>query len=889
MATHAAQADLLEAIPFVRDITPLDLLQLPQGLFEALPKPCNLKRSAASGGPIWPPVLTNVLINGLLILHHKPHLVGKQGLDEHYNWLSAFIYRQTRGWDPKALARNTIEIKRTTPGERVFGIIRNRKQISSKVQTIGEYLKDTHWAYVTQGPKPSKDLLSQVPGMGLRTNDITNIDVPPHHHHHHQQHTTTTSTSRPSTANSHPSLIVAHPPKQSSGPLDLSHISLEPTWLPPTPFSLPSTPTNPSSAFLYPADIPDFEFVDARVLGYNPEDWPEYESRWLHGPNVPPSCATATNNNTSLLQRRQRRASFSLGPDAFALGLHGQQHFHHHPQSQHQPTPTLPKRTVLKLASASVAVQFGGGSIPPKKKAGGISPSLFNTQHQLARLDQRSAGIDNATLVAVSSIELDAASQELIKPFAAGTRIYHVDLPVHLPSARSDRAYFAQGVGYEFHIKARVELQLGEGIFTDEELKSVSDVYYNSALVNAPSPHLQLMNGYHETVPLRLANRHELDGNGTLSPSVLVADGLAISFMTNLWTNMTKNPEGTDTDLTRYVIVQTILPRSAAARSQDPLLVVVYSPRVCHTSEEATARMIIHPEDARSNSGSPVEHHTDWIAPYELSDTEMNATPRASMSASLSLSPVFDRVSSISPVITKKTRESSFDQKGKGRRNSTLRESITSSPSIVAGSTVANPAVNVSTGTVGPIRRESKQHAASYSPFPTASGMIARRHTHGAAVGTPKDALGFPVTSKVAPATTTPPQVASALEQTPTDVLGGVSGQPGHPTGMVSLSPPPLETSAIHHPTAYPDGWDSMLQTQGDVSPLGQDNTNYMLPSPQGWPYGMSSAMNPHKDTTLGSMGYHSSQATYPAYSNSTYHDSQDYLYQYGAAGPSWA
>ncbi|CAG8594092.1 11260_t:CDS:2, partial [Acaulospora colombiana] len=742
MATHAAQADLLEAIPFVRDITPLDLLQLPQGLFEALPKPCNLKRSAASGGPIWPPVLTNVLINGLLILHHKPHLVGKQGLDEHYNWLSAFIYRQTRGWDPKALARNTIEIKRTNPGERVFGIIRNRKQISSKVQTIG--------AYVTQGPKPSKDLLSQVPGMGLRTNDITNIDAP---HHHHQQQYTTTTTTRPSTANSHPSLIVAHPHKQSALPLDLSHISLEPAWLPPTPFSLPSTPTNPSSAFLYPADIPDFEFVDARVLGYNPEDWPEYESRWLHGPNVPPSCTTANNNNTSLLQRRQRRASFSLGPDAFALAA------------------TLPKRTVLKLASASVAVQFGGGSIPPKKKAGGVSPSLFNTQHQLARLDQRSAGIDNTTLVAVSSIELDAASQELIKPFAAGTRIYHVDLPVHVPSAPSDRAYLAQGVGYEFHIKARVELQLGEGIFTDEELKSVSDVYYNSALVNAPSPQLQLMNGYHETVPLRLANRHEIDGNGTLSPSSLVADGLAISFMTNLWTNMTKNPEATDTDLTRYVIVQTILPRSAAARSQDPLLVVVYSPRVCHTSEEASARMVILSDSARSNSGSPVQHHTDGIASYDLSDTEMNATPRPSMSASLSLSPVFDRVSSISPVITKKARESSFDQKGKGRRNSTLRESITSSPSIVAGTTVANPAVNVSTGTVGPIRRESKQHAASYSPFPTASGMMARRHTHGAAVGTPKGALGFPVTSKVAPTTTTPPQVASALEQTSADIL----------------------------------------------------------------------------------------------------------------------
>jgi hypothetical protein len=382
--------------------------------------------------------------------------------------------------------------------------------------------------------------------MGLRTNDITNTDVTHHQHHHHQlhhQHHTTTTTTISAGNNGHPSLIVAHPPKQSAVPLDLSHISLEPTWLPPTPFSLPSTPTNPSSAFLYPADIPDFEFVDARVLGYNPEDWPEYESRWLHGPTAPHSSTTAT--NTSLIQRRQRRASFSLGSDAFALGLL------HHQQSHHQPTPTLPKRTVLKLASASVAVQFGGSSIPAKKKAagGGVSPSLFNTHHQLARLDPKGAGIDNnnATLVAVSSIELDTISQELIKPFAAGTRIYHVDLPLYLPSAPSDRAYLAQGVGYDFHIKARVELQLGEGIYTDEELKSVSDVYYNSGLKGAPSPQLQLMNGYHETVPLRLANRHEIDGKGTLSPSSLVADGLAISFMTNLWNNVIKNPEATDT------------------------------------------------------------------------------------------------------------------------------------------------------------------------------------------------------------------------------------------------------------------------------------------------------------------------------------------------------
>lgn len=86
---------------------------------------------------------SNLLLAGLLILHHKPHLVGKQGLEEHYNWLSAFIYRQTRGWDHSALARNVVEIHRTRPGERAVGVVRNRKQISSKVQTIGEYVSFT--------------------------------------------------------------------------------------------------------------------------------------------------------------------------------------------------------------------------------------------------------------------------------------------------------------------------------------------------------------------------------------------------------------------------------------------------------------------------------------------------------------------------------------------------------------------------------------------------------------------------------------------------------------------------------------------------------------------------------------------------------------------------
>jgi hypothetical protein len=79
----SSTAEQLEAFPFVRELNPLDFLHLPRGLFEALPKPCtqtvnarrqhtsyplstgNMKRSAASAGPIWPPVLTNVLLNGI--------------------------------------------------------------------------------------------------------------------------------------------------------------------------------------------------------------------------------------------------------------------------------------------------------------------------------------------------------------------------------------------------------------------------------------------------------------------------------------------------------------------------------------------------------------------------------------------------------------------------------------------------------------------------------------------------------------------------------------------------------------------------------------------------------------------------------------------------------
>lgn len=125
-----------------------------------------------------------------MILHHKPHLVGKSGtcgfsrrdlsccftdriiyiigLEEKFNWLSAFIYRQTRGWDLAALARvraipltltrtlnpvkqNTIEIKPTLPGEKKIGVIRNRKQISSKVQTIGEYVRPSSRRHVERG------------------------------------------------------------------------------------------------------------------------------------------------------------------------------------------------------------------------------------------------------------------------------------------------------------------------------------------------------------------------------------------------------------------------------------------------------------------------------------------------------------------------------------------------------------------------------------------------------------------------------------------------------------------------------------------------------------------------------------------------------------------
>lgn len=106
-------------------------------------------------------------------------------------------------------------------------------------------------AYVTQGPKPAKDLLPTAQRLGCDELSLTAPIFGP----------------CGSAGDSSPTLV--HPP-------DLSQVSLEPTWLPPTPFSLPATPNH--SPFSYP-DVTDYEMHDARILGYEPAVWREFADR----------------------------------------------------------------------------------------------------------------------------------------------------------------------------------------------------------------------------------------------------------------------------------------------------------------------------------------------------------------------------------------------------------------------------------------------------------------------------------------------------------------------------------------------------------------------------------------------------------------------------------
>lgn len=512
MSASSSQADLLESIPFVRDITPLDLLDLPTNLvFGSLPKPHNLKRSA--GGPIWPPVLTNVLVNGLLILHHKPHLVGKQGLEEHYNWLSAFIYRQTRGWDQSALARNVVEIRSAGPGERVVGVIRNRKQISSKVQTIGEYLKDTHWAYVTQGPRS----LKEAPSIG----PVAGISAP-----------ATEMPTRP---------VPRESSGQSPGIPDISHVPLQLGWSPPAPFSLPITPRQ--SPFLYPADVPDYEFVDARLLGYDRGEWPEFDEHMAH----------------------YRRAQLPLMLDNYVIGkTTSRSHFD----------------GSLLLTSITMAVHF---STHPPHPADG-SPVL--RKHQLAHLSQH----NDELMQTVYLRNLDAKAQTLVQAINPSNRVYHVDLPICLPIG--DHSFSLQDVQPGHHVKCNIGLHAGNAMAPyDDELKAISEVY-RVADQGAGAQTLERLEGYQD---VSLIKRQPGYHGGLFAP------GPATAFMGKLWKDATGQSGGTSTDLNRYAIVQTIFSRSHIDAGK-PLLTIVYTPRQVSFPQEATARLLVGHENTVGDS-----------------------------------------------------------------------------------------------------------------------------------------------------------------------------------------------------------------------------------------------------------------------------------------------
>ncbi|KAG8858814.1 hypothetical protein FRB91_009315 [Serendipita sp. 411] len=620
------QIDLLEAIPFVRDISALDLLDLPQGLFESLPKPCNLKRSAASGGPIWPPVLTKVLCDGLLVLHHKQHLVGKQGLDEHYNWLSAFIYRQTRGWDPNALAHNNVRID----PKRLIGIIRNRKQISSKVQTIGEYLKETHWAYVVQGPRQAKDTLQPTSSLvsGLPQTSIGNSEA---------------QASSPAVG---PVDTKADPPRISSPQtsdsrsnedhsrsLDLSRVSLELVPLPPTPFSLPSTPNH--SPFLYPSDVPDFEYSDAQVLGYDPSAWPEFEAQYRSITESQPLPAILGTG----ISRLREPCSFYEGD----ITLHS--------------------------TSLNVHISSASGQWPSQQES-----------HQVGLLPPGT----NGSLQKVHISAFDPSTQLTIRHFHhSANKLYHVDLPVYLPSSTEDRLLLTQKLSSGYHVNAATKFCISstEGdkpLNARDDLMAESYVYYIDPLKEGQNV-LQQLPGYDETSYLSM---HQGES--------LVAPGPASSFIAHLWSDALKDPHYSTitADLSKYKIVQKI----SSTTDRNALLIVVYSlKRATIVGQSAVAALV--PKSPESNSMALSSSETIHT-PGESMPITRNPNARASVSRSPNISSrVHARGHSYSPLM-------------RGGQNM--------SKGIIHSSPRATPSPRMSSvqGSIGPVRT-LKTHVAS--------------------------------------------------------------------------------------------------------------------------------------------------------------------------------
>ncbi|CAG7848014.1 SubName: Full=Uncharacterized protein {ECO:0000313/EMBL:CCA69812.1} [Serendipita indica DSM 11827] len=664
----STQADLLESIPFVRDITPLDLIDLPNNLFQSLPKPCNMKRSAASGGPIWPPVLTNVLCNGLLILHHKPHLVGKQGLEEHYNWLSAFIYRQTRGWDPAALARNTIEIKPSQPGEHQRGIIRNRKQISSKVQTIGEYLKDTHWAYVCQGPRPPKDVLPLTGPASSSSSSTALVSG-------RQRGSAVSSNTRRSNSTSTRE-HVQYPPQQSSPPrrhilppqkaystdvgdFDLSHVSLEPSWLPPTPFSLPSTPSH--SPFLYPSDVPDFEFVDARVFGYDPSSWPEFEEQF--------GSYTTYGRTPTTLEAYVARHQSSLPLP------------HHH-------EARLPG---LELAELSLSVYFSvnarGAEADDKAGEVAVNPSLRAGKHVLATLQPASAHSPSP----VSQGGFGIAARTILGGIQQNSmlKVYQVDLPLHFPHGLVDRRFLRQAAGSDIHVKGLVRLMGSprNGAPVANLWKVTSTVYFTPGDFNGSPGSPESLAGYEEETPLRI------EGGNVVIPSI------TNDFISRLWERIII--ENDTVELTRYTIVQTIARCSPEAAS--PALAIIYSLRQAASPGEQAMVYTLSTE-SEGQASSPME-----VENMRYPEQTPRARRRASLSPALPTRITGRRKPSLSHTASSvdEGRATPVSMTGYHPRPSARRTPSNSAPAPYPPSSPA--------GTVGPIRSSRSRGSVSHS------------------------------------------------------------------------------------------------------------------------------------------------------------------------------
>jgi hypothetical protein len=392
-------------------------------------------------------------------------------------------------------------------------------------------------AYVTQGPRSHKDAPATVPAPGFPG---SSAEMPP----------------------KIPSSGTTDQHSRTSTFPDVYHVALQPVWSPPTPFSLPATPRQ--SPFVYPADVPDYEFVDARLLGYDPKEWPEFESQMANSRRMPlPQLL-----DNYVLARQGRQTDFEAS---------------------------------LLLTSISITVHFATQA----SHIEGVSPSLMLGRHQLAYMPQENT--DSLQMMSIGG--LDKNTRELVQATQAGSRLYHVDLPVHLPTEAADRAYLAQDAGPEYHVKCRVEFHAGGPTSPhDEELKAVSKVYFFSGQEKDHNPP-ELLEGYQEVTSVTRPQEYQ--------PGVLVTHGLATLFAGKLWGDSVEELKSSDAgklkphlrrhihhlrapgaDLSRYRIVQNILPRSHKAGTK-PLLTIVYSPRLVKSPKGSTVRLVMRDPTAQ--------------------------------------------------------------------------------------------------------------------------------------------------------------------------------------------------------------------------------------------------------------------------------------------------